>query len=47
MQRLAATYSIVARDPVSGDLGIGVEFNYFSVGTDASVARSTNLRGGG
>lgn len=38
MQRLAATYSIVARDPVSGDLGIGVQSNYFSVGTDVSWA---------
>ena len=30
--RLAATYSIVARDPESGDLGVGVQSHYFAVG---------------
>src|SRR3954451_16418756 len=27
------TYSIVARDPVSGDLGVGVQSHWFSVGS--------------
>ena len=36
--RLAATYSITARDPVTGDLGIAVQSSYFSVGTEVSWA---------
>jgi uncharacterized Ntn-hydrolase superfamily protein len=36
--RLAATYSIIARDPENGDLGVAVQSNYFSVGTDVSWA---------
>jgi uncharacterized Ntn-hydrolase superfamily protein len=36
--RLAATYSIVARDPITGVLGVAVQSNYFSVGTDVSWA---------
>lgn len=36
--RLAATYSIVARDPATGQLGVGVQSSYFSVGTDVSWA---------
>lgn len=36
--RLAATYSIVARDALTGELGVAVQSNYFSVGTDVSWA---------
>lgn len=36
--KLAATYSIVARDPATGELGVAVQSNYFSVGTDVSWA---------
>jgi uncharacterized Ntn-hydrolase superfamily protein len=36
--RLAATYSIVARDPETGELGVAAQSNYFSVGTDVSWA---------
>lgn len=36
--RLAATYSIIARDPATGDLGVAVQSNYFSVGTVVSWA---------
>ena len=36
--RLAATYSIVARDAKTGELGVAVQSNYFSVGTDVSWA---------
>jgi uncharacterized Ntn-hydrolase superfamily protein len=36
--RLAATYSITARDPATGELGIAVQSSYFSVGTDVSWA---------
>jgi uncharacterized Ntn-hydrolase superfamily protein len=36
--RLAATYSIVARDPATGELGVAVQSNYFSVGTEVSWA---------
>jgi uncharacterized Ntn-hydrolase superfamily protein len=31
--RLAATYSIVARDSASGEIGVGVQSHYFSVGS--------------
>ena len=31
--RLASTYSIVARDPATGELGVGVQSHYFSVGS--------------
>jgi len=37
--RIAATYSIVARDDVTGELGVAVQSNYFSVGTDVSWAQ--------
>jgi uncharacterized Ntn-hydrolase superfamily protein len=37
--RLAATYSIVARDLHTGELGVAVQSNYFSVGTEAIWAR--------
>lgn len=37
-ERLAATYSIVARDAKSGELGVAVQSSYFSVGTDVSWA---------
>jgi uncharacterized Ntn-hydrolase superfamily protein len=30
------TYSIVARDPETGDLGVAVQSNNFSVGTQVS-----------
>ncbi len=36
--RLVATYSIVARDHESGELGVAVQSNYFSVGTEAPWA---------
>jgi uncharacterized Ntn-hydrolase superfamily protein len=36
--RLAATYSIVARDPETGEFGVAVQSNYFSVGTEVSWA---------
>ncbi len=36
--RLAATYSIVARDAQTGELGVAVQSNYFAVGTDVSWA---------
>jgi uncharacterized Ntn-hydrolase superfamily protein len=36
--RLAATYSIVARDVNTGELAVAVQSNYFSVGTDVSWA---------
>lgn len=36
--RLAATYSIVARDAKTGELGVAVQSSYFSVGTDVSWA---------
>jgi len=34
------TYSIVARDPKTGDLGVAVQSHYFSVGTTVTWARS-------
>ena len=34
------TYSIVARDPVSGDLGVAVQSHYFSVGSVVTWAES-------
>lgn len=37
-ERLAATYSIVARDQSTGDLGVAVQSSYFSVGTDVTWA---------
>ena len=37
--RLAATYSIVARDVNTGELAVAVQSNYFSVGTDVSWAK--------
>jgi uncharacterized Ntn-hydrolase superfamily protein len=36
----AATYSIVARDAATGQLGVAVQSNYFSVGTDISWAEA-------
>lgn len=36
--RLAATYSIVARDAATGELGVAVQSSYFSVGTDVCWA---------
>ena len=33
------TYSIVARDPETGDLGVAVQSHWFSVGSIASWAR--------
>lgn len=38
--RLVHTYSIVARDPESGDLGVAVQSHWFSVGTVVAWARS-------
>jgi uncharacterized Ntn-hydrolase superfamily protein len=40
LPRFAATYSIVARDAKTGELGVAVQSNYFSVGTDVSWARA-------
>src|SRR3954464_2661621 len=34
------TYSIVARDPASGDLGVAVHSHWFSVGSIVSWARA-------
>src|SRR5438552_13386677 len=34
------TYSIVARDPVSGDLGVAVQSHWFSVGTVVTWAEA-------
>ena len=31
---LASTYSIVARDPDTGEMGVAVQSHWFSVGTD-------------
>ena len=36
--RFAATYSIVARDPETGELGVAVQSSNFSVGTEVSWA---------
>ena len=33
---LAHTFSIVARDPVTGEMGVGVQSHWFSVGTAVS-----------
>lgn len=38
--RLAATYSIVAQDRQSGEIGVAVQSSYFSVGTDVSWAEA-------
>jgi uncharacterized Ntn-hydrolase superfamily protein len=38
--RFAATYSIVARDPETGELGVAVQSSNFSVGTDVSWAEA-------
>jgi uncharacterized Ntn-hydrolase superfamily protein len=40
LDRLAATYSIVARDAKTGELGVAVQSSYFSVGTDVSWAKA-------
>lgn len=37
--RIAGTYSIVARDARTGDLGVAVQSSYFSVGTQVSWAQ--------
>jgi uncharacterized Ntn-hydrolase superfamily protein len=37
---LAHTYSIVARDPVTGELGVAVQSHWFSVGTTVSWAEA-------
>ena len=39
-QRPVATYSIVARDSVTGELGVAVQSNWFSVGSIVSWAES-------
>jgi uncharacterized Ntn-hydrolase superfamily protein len=38
--RLAGTFSIVARDPATGELGVGVQSHWFSVGSDVSWAQA-------
>jgi uncharacterized Ntn-hydrolase superfamily protein len=38
--RPAATFSIVARDPATGELGVGVQSHWFSVGSDVSWAEA-------
>jgi uncharacterized Ntn-hydrolase superfamily protein len=38
--RLAATYSIVARDPETGELGVAVQSHYFAVGASVSWAEA-------
>lgn len=37
---LAHTFSIVARDPVTGDMGVAVQSHWFSVGTSVSWAEA-------
>jgi uncharacterized Ntn-hydrolase superfamily protein len=39
-QRLAHTFSIVARDPATGELGVAVQSHWFSVGTDVVWAEA-------
>lgn len=39
-QPLVATYSIVARDPETGEMGVGVQSHWFSVGTVVSWAEA-------
>jgi uncharacterized Ntn-hydrolase superfamily protein len=39
-ERLAHTFSIVARDPATGEMAIGVQSHWFSVGTIVSWGRS-------
>jgi len=39
-RRPVHTYSIVARDPVTGDLGVAVESHWFSVGTNVPWAEA-------
>jgi len=38
--RPVATYSIVARDPATGDLGVAVQSHWFSVGSVVSWAEA-------
>ncbi len=38
--RPAGTFSIVARDPATGELGVGVQSHWFSVGSDVSWAEA-------
>jgi uncharacterized Ntn-hydrolase superfamily protein len=40
VKRLAATYSIVALDPRSGEMGVAVQSHYFSVGSAVPWAKS-------
>ena len=40
------TYSIVARDPETGELGVAVQSHWFSVGSIVSWARAGGRRGG-
>src|SRR4029079_7540452 len=37
---LAHTFSIVARDPATGDLGVAVQSHWFKVGTDVPWAEA-------
>lgn len=39
-QRLAHTFSIVARDPATGELGVAVQSHWFSVGTEVVWAEA-------
>ncbi|MGH9460118.1 MAG: DUF1028 domain-containing protein, partial [Vicinamibacteria bacterium] len=38
--RPAGTFSIVARDPSTGEFGVGVQSHWFSVGSDVSWAEA-------
>jgi uncharacterized Ntn-hydrolase superfamily protein len=38
--KFAATYSVVARCPTSGDMGVAIQSSYFSVGTEAPWAEA-------
>ena len=40
LSKLVHTYSIVAKDPVTGDMAVGVQSHWFSVGTIVSWGRS-------
>ena len=39
-QRPVATYSIVARDPVTGEMGVAVQSHWFSVGSVVTWAEA-------
>ena len=40
------TFSIVARDPATGEMGVAVQSHWFSVGSEVTVGRGGRGRGG-